>query len=162
MKRIYLAGGCFWGMEKFFSLSKGVIATEVGYANGNTDSPTYEDLKHGIDTSAETVRIDYDENLIGLEKLLELFLRVVDPYSVNKQGEDEGLQYRSGVYYQNEEDHALIKAYFDTHLEKGYKIEILPLKTFFSAEEYHQDYLDKNPGGYCHINMAKIRPDERK
>ena len=101
MKRIYLAGGCFWGMEKFFSLSKGVIATEVGYANGNTDSPTYEDLKHGIDTSAETVRIDYDENLIGLEKLLELFLRVVDPYSVNKQGEDEGLQYRSGVYYQN-------------------------------------------------------------
>lgn len=162
MKTIYLAGGCFWGVEHFFSLAKGIINTEVGYANGTLDNPKYEDLKHGLDDASETVKIDYDENVISLEKILELYLRVVDPYSVNKQGEDEGVQYRTGVYYQNDSDKEAIKKYFDNVLEKDYKIEVVKLNKFFTAEEYHQDYLNKNPQGYCHINMAKLKPEERK
>ena len=162
MKTIYLAGGCFWGVEHFFSLVKGIINTEVGYANGTLDNPKYEDLKHGLDDASETVKIDYDENVISLEKILELYLRVVDPYSVNKQGEDEGVQYRTGVYYQNDSDKEAIKKYFDNVLEKDYKIEVVKLNKFFTAEEYHQDYLNKNPQGYCHINMAKLKPEERK
>ena len=162
MKTIYLAGGCFWGVEHFFSLAKGIINTEVGYANGTLDNPKYEDLKHGLDDASETVKIDYDENVISLEKILELYLRVVDPYSVNKQGEDEGVQYRTGVYYQNDADKETIKKYFDKVLEKDYKIEVVKLNKFFTAEEYHQDYLNKNPQGYCHINMAKLKPEERK
>ena len=162
MKKIYFAGGCFWGVEKYFSLAKGVMDTSVGYANGKLDSPTYLDLKAGRDTASETVEIIYDENVISLEKLLELYLRVVDPYSLNKQGEDEGLQYRTGIYYLDKNEESLIRYYFDTVLTSNYKIEILPLNKFFLAEEYHQDYLDKNPGGYCHINMAKLKPEERK
>ena len=162
MKTIYFAGGCFWGVEKFFSLAKGVESTKVGYANGKLDNPTYEDLKHGLDTASETVKIDYDENIVSLEKLLEFYLRVVDPYSVNKQGEDEGLQYRTGVYFVNSEDEQVIRNYFSAYLNCNFKIEILPLKKFFLAEEYHQNYLNKNPGGYCHINMAKLKKEEMK
>lgn len=162
MKTIYLAGGCFWGVEHFFSLAKGIVNTEVGYANGTLDNPRYEDLKHGLDDASETVKIDYDENIISLEKILELYLRVVDPYSVNKQGEDEGIQYRTGVYYQNDIDKETIKKYFAKVLQKDYKIEVTQLNKFYTAEEYHQDYLDKNPQGYCHINMAKLKPEERK
>ena len=162
MKTIYLAGGCFWGVEHFFSLAKGIINTEVGYSNGTLDNPKYEDLKHGLDDASETVKVDYDENVTSLEKILELYLRVVDPYSVNKQGEDEGVQYRTGIYYQNDTDKQIIKEYFARVLEKDYKIEVVRLNKFFLAEEYHQDYLNKNPQGYCHINMAKLKPEERK
>lgn len=162
MKTIYLAGGCFWGTERYFQLAKGVATTEVGYANGTKDNPRYEDLKLGFDDASETVKIRYDENIISLEKLLELFLRVIDPYSINKQGEDEGVQYRTGIYYLDENDGLLIKKYFKSvHLEDS-AVEILPLKKYFPAEEYHQDYLIKNPHGYCHINMASLRDDERK
>ena len=162
MKTIYFAGGCFWGVQKYFSLVKGVLETEVGYANGTKDNPSYQDLKKGYDDASETVKIIYDENIVSLEKLLELLLRVINPYSVNKQGEDEGVQYRTGVYFINPEDELIVKQYFKKHLNDDYKIEILPLKKYFLAEEYHQDYLNKNPTGYCHINMAKLNPDERK
>lgn len=162
MKTIYFAGGCFWGVEKYFSLVKGVESTRVGYANGKLDNPSYEDLKNGLDTASETVKIDYDESIISLEKLLELYLRVVDPYSLNKQGEDEGLQYRTGVYYLDSKDEQIIRNYFSSHLDNNFKIEILPLAKFFLAEEYHQDYLHKNPNGYCHINMAKLKKEEMK
>lgn len=162
MKTIYLAGGCFWGVEHFFSLAKGIIETEVGYANGTLDNPKYEDLKHGLDDASETVRIVYDENVISLEKILELYLRVVDPYSVNKQGEDEGVQYRTGIYYLDEKVGHMVREYFAKTLKSDYKIEVTKLNKFYPAEEYHQDYLDKNPQGYCHINMAKLKPEERK
>ena len=162
MKTIYLAGGCFWGVEHYFSLTKGIMETEVGYANGTLDNPKYEDLKHGLDTASETVKIIYDENIISLEKILELYLRVVDPYSVNKQGEDEGLQYRTGIYYLDENDKFAIVNYFTKVLNPNYAIEVTRLNKFFKAEEYHQDYLNKNPQGYCHINMAKLLPEERK
>ena len=162
MKIIYFAGGCFWGVEKYFSMARGVLDTKVGYANGSLPNPTYEDLKHGKDNASETVMIMYDESQISLEKLLELYLRVVDPYSINKQGEDEGVQYRTGVYYIDMSEKDIIKNYFKKELKNDYKIEVLPLASFYLAEEYHQDYLDKNPQGYCHINMAKLKEEERK
>ncbi len=162
MKTIYLAGGCFWGVEKYFSLVKGVVATEVGYANGHKDYPSYLDLKSGLDDASETVKIIYDEHIVSLEKLLELYLRVVDPYSKNKQGEDEGVQYRTGIYYLDNSDRDIVVNYFNKVGLINHMIEILPLNKFFKAEEYHQDYLNKNPTGYCHINMAKLKDDERK
>ena len=162
MQTIYLAGGCFWGVEHYFSLAKGIIKTEVGYANGTLDNPKYEDLKKGLDDASETVKVIYDENVISLEKILELYLRVVDPYSVNKQGEDEGVQYRTGIYYLDENSGHVILNYFKKVLKDDYKIEVNPLYKFYPAEEYHQDYLNKNPQGYCHINMMKLKPEERK
>ena len=162
MKTIYFAGGCFWGVEKYFSLAKGVLTTTVGYANGTKDNPSYLDLKAGLDDASETVKIEYDEGIVSLEKLLELYLRVVDPFSLNKQGEDEGVQYRTGIYYLNEEDNMVVEKYFKSVGLINHKIEVLPLKKFYLAEEYHQKYLDKNPAGYCHINMAKLKDDERK
>ena len=162
MKTIYLAGGCFWGVEKYFSLVKGVVSTKVGYANGTKDNPSYKDLKSGLDDASETVKIDYDENVVSLLKLLELYLRVIDPFSLNKQGEDEGVQYRTGIYYVNNEDKEIILSYLCSIGLIDHKIEILPLKKFFDAEEYHQKYLDKNPTGYCHINFAVLKDDEMK
>lgn len=161
-KIIYLAGGCFWGVQEYFSRLKGVLETSSGYANGKTENPTYQEVKSQITGHAETVKITYDDQIISLTKLLEHFLRFVDPYSLNKQGEDEGIQYRSGVYSENEDDLLIAKEYFDTHLNKGYKIEILPLKNFYLAEEYHQDYLKKKPEGYCHVNLNLIRNEEKK
>lgn len=162
MKTIYLAGGCFWGVERYFSLVKGVVATKVGYANGTKDNPKYEDLKHGLDDASETVKIDYDEKIVSLEKLLELYLRVINPYSVNKQGEDEGVQYRTGIYYIDNSDKQVIFNYLSSVGLVDHKIEILPLKKFFDAEEYHQKYLEKNPAGYCHINFAVLKENEKK
>ena len=162
MKKIYLAGGCFWGVERYFSLAKGVLSTLVGYANGTIDNPSYSDLKKGLDDASETVEIIYDESVISLTKLLELYLRVVDPYSLNKQGEDIGIQYRTGVYYIDKQDKEVIEQYFKDVGLVNYMIEVLPLKKFYKAEEYHQKYLEKNPTGYCHINMAKLKDDERK
>ncbi len=162
MKTIYLAGGCFWGVEKYFSMAKGVISTKVGYANGSIKNPSYEDLKKGRDDASETVKIEFDETVVSLEKLLEYYLRVVDPYSLNKQGEDEGIQYRTGIYFEDESDEEIIKNYFASVLEDDYLIEVLPLRSFYDAEEYHQKYLDKNPDGYCHIRLNFLREDERK
>ena len=162
MKTIYLAGGCFWGVERCFSLVKGVMTTKVGYANGTKDNPKYEDLKHGLDDASETVKIDYDERIVSLEKLLELYLRVINPYSVNKQGEDEGVQYRTGIYYIDNNDKQVILNYLSSVGLVDHKIEILPLKKFFDAEEYHQKYLEKNPTGYCHINFAVLKENEKK
>ena len=162
VKTIYLAGGCFWGVEAYYKKLKGVLNTEVGYANGNKENPSYEEVKHHLASHAETLKLDYDSEIISLEKLLEHFLRFVDPYSLDKQGEDEGHQYRSGVYYTNKEDEKNIKAYFDNHLTSDYKIEILPLDNFYPAEDYHQDYLDKNPHGYCHVNLNLIKDNEKK
>ena len=114
MKIIYFAGGCFWGVQRYFSLAKGVVSTKVGYANGTKNNPKYEDLKEGLDDAAETVKIDYDENVISLEKLLELYLRVVNPYSLNKQGEDEGTQYRTGIYFTDPNEEEIILKYFES------------------------------------------------
>ena len=153
MKTIYLAGGCFWGMQKFFDQFEGVIQTEVGYANGPDAAPSYQDVCKNSG-HAETLRIDYDETRISLTELLKYYFMVIDPLSVNRQGHDEGIQYRTGIYYTDETLLPEIRAVWQAEEEKaGAKlaVELEPLRNFFSAEEYHQKYLDKNPGGYCHI-----------
>ena len=161
-KLIYLAGGCFWGVEAYFKLVKGVISTKVGYANGNKTNPTYQEVKSHLASHAETLELEYNNEILSLDKIIEHFLRFVDPYSIDKQGEDIGHQYRSGIYYIDENDKKIIKDYLDSHLNSDYKIEILPLMNFYPAEDYHQDYLDKNPNGYCHVNLNLVKKEERK
>ncbi len=154
MAEIYLAGGCFWGMEKYIKLIRGVQSTQVGYANGKTANPTYEEVCHHNTGHAETVKVVYDEKVLPLSFLLNLYFDAIDPTSVNRQGGDRGVQYRTGIYYTDPTDLTAIKGSIDA-LQKRYDkpiaIEVLPLENFGTAEEYHQDYLDKNPGGYCHI-----------
>lgn len=153
MKTVYLAGGCFWGMQKFFDQFAGVLRTEVGYANGPDKAPSYQDVC-ADSGHAETLRVDYDEARVTLTELLGYFFMVIDPLSVNRQGHDEGIQYRTGIYYTDESLLPEIRAVYAAEEEKaGAKlaVELEPLRNFFSAEEYHQKYLEKNPGGYCHI-----------
>lgn len=153
-RTIYLAGGCFWGVEKYVSLVPGVVQTEVGYANGKTNHPTYEQVC-GHDTGhAETVKVVCDAATLPLRQLLERFFDVIDPVAVNRQGNDAGVQYRTGVYYTAPQDEWIIrKALGD--LQKKYNeplaVEVMPLTNYSPAEGYHQKYLDRNPGGYCHI-----------
>ncbi|HAQ40377.1 MAG TPA: peptide-methionine (S)-S-oxide reductase [Clostridiales bacterium] len=157
MKEIYLAGGCFWGLQAYFDLRKGVKGTVVGYANGNTENPTYEQVCTHTTGFAETVHIKYDENEITLDKILSDFWKVIDPTLKNRQGMDIGTQYRTGIYYVDEEDLKVIKPSLENEAGK-YKepivTEVMPLKNFYAAEEYHQKYLDKNPNGYCHIDLS--------
>ena len=153
MKTIYLAGGCFWGVQKYFDQFDGVLRTEAGYANGPDRAPSYQEVC-ADSGHAETVRIDYDENVISLTDLLKRYFLVIDPLSVNRQGHDEGIQYRTGIYYTEADQLPEIEAVYRAEEEKaGAKlaVDLAPLRNFFSAEEYHQKYLDKNPGGYCHI-----------
>jgi len=159
MAEIYLAGGCFWGLEKYIASIHGVESTEVGYANGKTDNPTYKEVCYNNTGHAETVRVVYDPGVIPLEFLLELFYEAIDPVSVNRQGPDVGVQYRSGIYYVDENDLPVIQTSL-TKLQKRFDkpvtVELMPLKNYSRAEEYHQKYLDKNPGGYCHIGDEKF------
>ncbi len=152
-KTIYLAGGCFWGVQKYFDQFDGVLSTETGYANGKTEAPSYEEVCKGSG-HAETVRIEYDPAVISLNSLLEKYFLVIDPLSVNRQGHDEGEQYRTGIYYTDEsllEDIEAVCQEQEKRLGQPLAVEVKPLDIFCSAEEYHQKYLDKNPGGYCHI-----------
>ncbi len=156
-KEIHLAGGCFWGVEKYFQQIPGVIDTEVGYANGHTESPTYEQVVQKNTGYAETVKVIYDSNEVSLPFILDMYYQVIDPVSVNKQGNDVGPQYRTGIFYTDPSDEVIIDASL-AELQKKYSeklaIELEPLKTYTSAEEYHQDYLEKNPTGYCHIDSS--------
>jgi peptide methionine sulfoxide reductase msrA/msrB len=154
MKRIYLAGGCFWGVEKYLSLIPGVVKTEVGYANGNTANPSYEDVRYHDSGHAETVLVEYDEKIIPLPRLLELFFDAIDPTSLNRQGEDEGIQYRTGIYYAEETDREAAEASLAALKERitgTVVVEVRRLDNYHPAEERHQKYLEKNPTGYCHI-----------
>ena len=158
MKTIYLAGGCFWGVQKYFDQFEGILSTEVGYANGKTDDPSYEDVCSGSG-HAETVKIVYDDATITLDELLSDYFQVIDPLSVNKQGNDIGVQYRTGIYYMDEEDGPAIEAFLareQKNYDRPLAVETMPLESFYPAEEYHQKYLDKNPGGYCHIPRALL------
>lgn len=156
IKEIYLAGGCFWGVEAYFEKVDGVIDSISGYANGKTTDTSY--AKIGITDHAETVRVIYDENKISLNRLLDYYYRIINPLSVNKQGNDRGRQYRTGIYYVDKEDKKVIDeslAKLQTKYENGkIAIETGELKNFIMAEEYHQDYLKKNPHGYCHIDIS--------
>lgn len=160
MKEIYFAGGCFWGTEHYFKQLRGVVDTQVGYANGNTDNPTYREVCTDKTGFAETVRVVYDPDVITLEFLTEMYFRAIDPTSVDQQGPDIGSQYRTGIYYKDDADKAEIRKVYDSMRQKlgsRMAVEFLPLKNFYYAEEYHQDYLDKNPAGYCHLPSSLFR-----
>lgn len=155
-KEIYLAGGCFWGTEHYFKMIEGVLLTEVGYANSVVENPSYKEVCSGDTMAAETVYIKYDTTMIDLETLLGLYFISIDPTSLNKQGHDVGVQYRTGIYYTDEDDLATINKVV-LEQQKNYDdeivVEVMPLENFYAAEDYHQDYLDKNPTGYCHLPL---------
>lgn len=156
LKEIYLAGGCFWGLEAYMERIYGVVDAVSGYANGNTENPKYEDLIYHNSGHAETVKVVYDSAKTNLPTLLAYYMKVVDPTSLNKQGNDRGSQYRTGIYFTDKKEEAVIQDFLTKEQKKYEKpivIENLPLAGFTIAEEYHQDYLKKNPNGYCHIDL---------
>lgn len=157
MKEIYLAGGCFWGVEEYFSRIEGVLDTEVGYANGTKIDPTYKEVCTGLTGHSETAYIKYDENVVELETLLERLFRIIDPTLLNRQGGDIGNQYRTGIYFTDEMDLEVISKFIaekQLKFDKPIVTEVTKLEVFYNAEDYHQDYLKKNPGGYCHVDMS--------
>ena len=159
IKEIYLAGGCFWGTQKFFDQFAGVLETEVGYANGPTANPSYQEVC-ASSGHAETVKIVYDNDFISLSKLLEYYFMTIDPLSYHRQGMDMGVQYRTGIYYTDEADLPELKAFYvgeQAKYRQKLEVELLPVENFWPAEEYHQKYLDKNPGGYCHIPRSLLK-----
>ena len=156
---IWLAGGCFWGVESFLSKIPGVIHTEVGYANGNTENPTYEDVCQKETGHAEAVYIKYNPHKTSLEKLLGYFFKIIDPTLLNRQGNDMGAQYRTGIYYKDIADKKEIESCINkiqSSFTKKILTEVLPIGNFYKAEEYHQEYLEKNPKGYCHIDLSLL------
>lgn len=160
LSEIWLAGGCFWGVEAFLSGIPGVVHTETGYANGKTENPTYEDVCRKDTGHAETVYVRYDPDQIPLKKLLEYFFKIIDPTSLNRQGNDVGIQYRTGIYYKEASDKEIIEEcirQLQNNLNRKIVTEVLPVQNFYKAEEYHQKYLEKNPNGYCHINLDLLR-----
>ena len=155
-----MAGGCFWGTEHFMAMVNGVVSTEVGYANSIVPNPTYKEVCTGLTEAAETVKVVYDAEKVSLGFLLRLYFQTIDPTSVNRQGGDHGTQYRTGIYYVDATDKPVIEqavAELQQHYTAPVVIEVMPLHNFYPAEDYHQDYLDKNPGGYCHVSPALFR-----
>lgn len=172
-KTIYLAGGCFWGTQHLMALVPGVTGTQVGYANSHVAFPTYEMVCSGETGAAETVEVSYDSDQTGLSEILALYFRSIDPTSVNRQGGDRGTQYRTGIYYTDDYDLPVIEAVVATVARRHSRplaVEVGKLRNFYPAEEYHQDYLVKHPGGYCHVdralfaearNMRRRLPDDK-
>lgn len=158
-KKIYLAGGCFWGLQHYFDQAPGILATEVGYANANKGCPTYEEVCTGQTDAAETVEVTYDDAVITLPAVLDLFFHAVDPTQVNRQGNDIGTQYRSGIYSTDPEQLRQAEA-FVAQLQQQIPLpvatEVKLLTAFAPAETYHQKYLDKHPTGYCHIGKEEF------
>lgn len=156
---IYFAGGCFWGVEEYFSRIPGVRDVVSGYANGTGTDPGYEEVCSGTSGFAETVRIEYDPGIVSLETLTRQLFKIIDPLSMNRQGNDCGIQYRTGVYYTDVMDLPVIERVFDEvrdQLGADLACELLPLENFYEAEEYHQDYLVRHPSGYCHIDFSSL------
>lgn len=159
LEDLYLAGGCFWGVEAYMTRVYGVYDVTSGYANGSTENPSYEDLIYNNSGHAETVHVRYDPSLVSIEELLAYYFKVVDPTSLNQQGNDRGVQYRTGIYYTDETEKSIILAEVSKEqmmYEDKIVVEVLPLEHYYLAEEYHQDYLDKNPNGYCHIDLNLV------
>ncbi|MBN2504114.1 MAG: peptide-methionine (S)-S-oxide reductase MsrA [Bacilli bacterium] len=164
MKKIILAGGCFWGVEAYYKRLAGIVNTVVGYTDGETENPSYEAVCHASG-HAEAVYIEYAEEKISLDKVLEHFFRIIDPTQSNRQGNDIGVQYRSGIYVFDQTDYDQALSFIET-LQANYsrpiQTKVKFAKPFYPAEDYHQDYLDKNPGGYCHVNMHVAKQSELK
>jgi peptide methionine sulfoxide reductase msrA/msrB len=158
IKEIYFAAGCFWGAQHYLKQIRGVTATMTGFANGkDTASVTYEEVYTDRTGYAETVRVVFDPEVLPLKKLVELYFLCIEPTSLNRQGEDEGTRYRTGIYYIDPDDRYTIMDVF-REVQHGYSspltVEVEPLETFEPADAYHQDYLDKHPDGYCHLPEA--------
>jgi peptide methionine sulfoxide reductase msrA/msrB len=164
IKEIYFAGGCFWGTEHLFQLVRGVVETEVGYANGKIKNPTYEQVISHTTGFAEAVKVKYDADQVNLPLLIDLFFKSIDPTTIDRQGNDIGDNYRSGIYSMDPETEDIVKIEV-AKLAKNYSqpvvVETIPLINFYKAEDYHQDYLDKNPGGYCHIPLSVFEEAKR-
>ena len=164
MTTLYLAAGCFWGAQNFLRQIPGVQSTRVGYANGRTEHPTYEEVKYRRTGHAETVEICYDETQLSTSELLDCYFLCIDPTAVNRQGPDVGEQYRTGIYYTDPSMVPLLRAKLEAleaEIGQPVAVELKPLEQFFPAEEYHQDYLIKNPTGYCHIPRDLIQKVKR-
>ncbi len=160
---IYLAGGCFWGVEAFVSRLKGVNQTEVGYANGHDLAPTYEKVCSGKTGHAECVKVTYNPKIIALEEILEKFYMIIDPHSINRQGNDFGTQYRTGVFWQEDSQRECVLKFFAKKQNEDPEkivVEVGPINSFYPAESYHQKYLEKNPQGYCHVDLNLINNKE--
>lgn len=160
MKEIYFAAGCFWGAQHFFDGVDGVKEAVAGYANGKGENPSYEQVYTDTTGFAETVRVSYDPGRVSLKELTELYFTIIDPLSLNRQGGDVGTRYRTGVYYTDPAERAIIEAVFQAEEKRvgaALAVELEPLRNFYLAEERHQDYLDKNPGGYCHVPLKTFR-----
>ena len=160
---IYLAGGCFWGVEAFVSRLNGVNNTEVGYANGRDLAPTYEKVCTGKTGHAESVKVTYNPKIITLESILENFFKIIDPYSKNRQGADIGTQYRTGIYWQEDSQKSTVINFLKEKQKAASKrivVEARAIGNFYPAEEYHQKYLERNPDGYCHIDLNLIDDEE--
>ncbi|MFW5794377.1 MAG: peptide-methionine (S)-S-oxide reductase MsrA [Bacillota bacterium] len=159
MKKIVFAGGCFWGVQAYFDLVKGVNKTVAGYIDGYTENPSYYDVINGSG-HAEAVDIEYNEKVVDLTKLLDHFFNIIDPTQINRQGNDIGKSYRTGIYCYDKRDLDFVNDYIDSIRKKYSKkiyTEVKLAKDFYPAERFHQKYLDKNPGGYCHINLDKVK-----
>jgi peptide-methionine (S)-S-oxide reductase len=164
MKKIILAGGCFWGVERYYQRLKGVLDTEVGYTDGPTPTPTYRDVCNASG-HVEAVLLTYDETVLPLPKVLEHFYRIIDPTQYNRQGHDIGIQYRNAVFYFDEADVPVIERFLSeaqTRYAKKIRTYVKSANPFYNAEDYHQDYLVKNPSGYCHVDMSLAKPEELK
>jgi len=157
LKEIYLAGGCFWGTDAYMARVHGVAATESGYSNGNIPLPvTYKEVYTDETGYAEVVKVVYDTTRVSLSVILDEFFSITDPTTLNKQAEDIGTRYRSGLYYTDEEDIPVLVAAINKIQEKFDEPVVTTVEKLFSyqpAEEYHQNYLDKNPDGYCHVKF---------
>ncbi len=155
---LYLAGGCFWGMERVFKRLNGITDTLCGYVNGSMKNPSYEDIIRNETGYKEAIRIVYDPKKITLEKILKAYFICIDPTQTDGQGEDIGEQYQTGVYYTNPDQKKPLTDFFETEKEKypEFYVELKPLKNFYEAEDYHQDYLSKHPSGYCHIGFIEM------
>lgn len=156
VREIFLAGGCFWGTEHYFKMIDGVTDTQVGYANSIKENPSYQEVCSGATLAAETVKVEYDPGKINLEFLLDMYFHAIDPTSINQQGHDVGLQYRTGIYYTDAADLPTIERVMAKQQDKineKIAVEVKPLQNFYTAEDYHQDYLEKNKDGYCHLPL---------
>ena len=154
IKEIYLAGGCFWGTQHFLKQINGVVSTSVGYANGTVPNPTYNEVYTDKTGHVETVMVRYDSDVVSLEMILDLYFQTIDPTSLDQQGPDIGTRYRTGIYYTDVNDVDVIRNVtkrIALQYIQPIVVEIERLECFYLAEDYHQDYLDKNPTGYCHI-----------
>lgn len=165
MKKIVVAGGCFWGVEAYFKQLKGITDSSVGYIDGNTVNPTYEDVCRGTASHAEACELTYDETLLDIPMICEHLFRICNPFSKFRQGNDVGRQYRTGIYFYDESEKEVIiefmKQYFKDDFVKV-QTDVKMANDYVLAETYHQDYLDKNPNGYCHVNLGLATEDERK